>query len=109
VEAVRQFPRSLFRFSKEVAQEQREIREFLFKNVYLNRELRPEKEQAEQIISQLFKYFLSFPDELPASYQEKMRLEPLYRIVCDYIAGMTDLYITDQHQRFCSPASRAGR
>ncbi len=109
VEAVRQFPRSLFRFSKEVAQEQREIREFLFKNVYLSRELRPEKEQAEQIISQLFKYFLSFPDELPASYQENMRLEPLYRIVCDYIAGMTDLYITDQHQRFCSPASRAGR
>jgi dGTPase len=108
-EAVRLFPGSLFRFSKEVAQEQREIREFLFQNVYLSRELRPEKEQADQIISELFGYFLKFPDELPASYQEKMRQEPLYRIVCDYIAGMTDLYITEQHYRFCSPARRGGR
>jgi dGTPase len=109
VEAVRRFPRTLFRFSKELAQEQREVREFLFQNVYLSRELRPEKEQADRIISELFQYFLKFPDELPASYQEKMRQEPLYRIVCDYIAGMTDLYITDQHSRFCSPARRAGR
>jgi dGTPase len=107
VEAVRRFPRILFGFSPEVAQEQRQIRDFLFRNVYFSRELQPEKEQAEQIISELFEFFLKFPEELPASHQEKMRLEPLYRIVCDYLAGMTDSYITEQHRRLCTAARRA--
>lgn len=107
VEAVRSFPRNLCGFSEEVAQEQREIRDFLFRNLYFSSELRPEKEQAEQIISELFRFFLRFPDELPASYQEKIQQEPLYRIVCDYIAGMTDSYIIEQHRRLCSAARRA--
>lgn len=107
VEAVRRYPRSLCGFSAEVAREQRQIRDFLFQNLYFSRELQPEKEQAEHIISELFRYFLKFPDELPASHQEKMRQEPLYRIVCDYIAGMTDSYVTEQHRRLCSPAAGA--
>jgi dGTPase len=106
VESVRRFPRILFGFSPQVAEEQRQIRDFLFQNVYFSSALRPEKEQAEQVISDLFKFFLQFPDELPPSYQEKTRHEPLYRIVCDYIAGMTDSYITEQHRRLCLPAGR---
>lgn len=109
VDAVRGFPQILVGFSTEVARQQKQIREFLFQNVYFSPELRPEKEQAEQIISELFRYFLHFPDELPASHQEKMRQEPLFRVVCDYIAGMTDSYITEQHSRFCSPARRVAR
>jgi dGTPase len=106
---VRTFPEILFAFSPETAREQKQIREFLFQNVYYSPELRPEKAHAEQIISDLFKYFLHFPDELPPSHQEKMRQEPIFRVVCDYIAGMTDSYITEQHHRFCSPAGRMAR
>jgi dGTPase len=106
VESVRRFPRILLGFSPEVAHEQQQIRDFLFQSVYFSSELQPEKEQAEQVISELFKCFLKSPDELPASYQEKMRHEPLYRIVCDYIAGMTDSYIIEQHRLLCS-ATRA--
>jgi dGTPase len=106
VQAVRDSARILFGFSPEIAREQKQIREFLFENVYFSPELRPEKEQAEQIISELFKYFLHFPDEMPVSHQEKTRQDPIYRVVCDYIAGMTDSYITEQHHRFCSPARR---
>jgi dGTPase len=104
---VRRFPARLFSFSPEVEREQREIRDFLFQNVYLSAELKPEKEQAEHVISELFEYFLRFPDELPAGYQEKLSREPAYRVVCDYLAGMTDNYILEQHHRFCSPAKRA--
>jgi dGTPase len=109
VEGIRRFPRILLGFSTETSGQQKQIREFLFQNLYYSPELRPEKEQAEQIISGLFKYFVHFPDELPASYQEKMRQEPVYRIVCDYIAGMTDSYIAEQYDRFCSPARRLAR
>jgi dGTP triphosphohydrolase len=36
---------------------------------------------------------------LPPSYQEKAESEPLPRVICDYIAGMTDPYISDQHEK----------
>jgi dGTPase len=56
----------------------------------------------------MFAFFMRFPRELPASYQEKTRTEPLHRIVCDYVAGMTDSYIFEQHRRFCAPKKRIG-
>jgi dGTPase len=61
-----------------------------------------------QVIAEMFAFFIKSPRELPASYQEKTRIEPLHRIVCDYIAGMTDSYILEQHRRFCPPKKRVG-
>ena len=98
---VRQCPRRLFAFSPEVEEERRQIKKFLYQNVYFSPMLRQDKEQGEQIISDLFEYFMGSPGSLPESYQEKARHEPLHRIVCDYIAGMTDSYIQDQHRHFC--------
>jgi dGTPase len=106
VDDVRRMNHSLFTFSPQVARENRELRDFLFQNLYFSHTLQPEKEQAEQVISDLFEFLLRFPDELPSSYQEKLRKEPVHRIVCDYLAGMTDNYILEQHRRLCSPASR---
>lgn len=107
VDDIRRFPARLFSFSPQVEREQLEIRDFLFQNLYLSAELKPEKDQAERVISDLFGYFLRFPDELPQGYQDKRGREPVYRVVCDYLAGMTDNYILEQHARFCSPARRA--
>ena len=98
---VRQCPRRLFAFSPEVEEERRQIKKFLYDNVYFSPMLRQDKEQGEQIISELFEYFMRSSGSLPESYQEKARHEPLHRIVCDYLAGMTDSYIQDQHRHFC--------
>jgi dGTPase len=108
VEEVRQFPRRLFAFSPEVDQERQQIRKFLYQNVYFSPLLQPDKRQAEQVIAETFAFFMKFPRELPAGYQEKTRHEPLHRVVCDYVAGMTDPYILDQHQRFF-PAKKRTR
>jgi dGTPase len=40
------------------------------------------------------------PENLPSSYREKSKLEPLPRVICDYIAGMTDNFIFQQHEQF---------
>jgi dGTP triphosphohydrolase len=45
------------------------------------------------------------PESLPSSYQEKTKYEPLPRVVCDYIAGMTDNFIFQQHDNFCGAQS----
>jgi dGTPase len=101
VEAVRQFPRRLITFSPQVDEERKQIKEFLYQNVYYSPAQERDKRQAEQVIAEMFAFFMKFPRELPASYQAKTRSEPLHRIVCDYVAGMTDSYIFEQHRRFC--------
>jgi dGTPase len=108
VDDVRNFPRRLIGFSPAVDQERREIKEFLYKNVYFSPALQRDKKQAEQVIAEMFAFFINSPGELPASYQEKTRTEPLHRIICDYVAGMTDTYILEQHRRFCAPKKRVG-
>jgi dGTPase len=108
VAQVRKFPRRLFAFSPEVDEERRQIREFLYKNVYFSTVLQPDKKQAEQVIADLFGYFMKMPRALPMSYQQKARHEPLHRIICDYVAGMTDSYILEQHRRLLPGKKRVG-
>jgi dGTPase len=103
---VRQFPRRLSAFSPEVEEERRQIKAFLYQNVYESQVLQADHMQAEQVISDLFEFFMNSPEELPDSYQKKMHHEQLYRVVCDYIAGMTDSYILEQHRRFCPGRKR---
>ncbi len=103
---VRRFPRRLLAFSPEIEEERRQIKEFLYQNVYDSQLLQTDHKQAEQVISDLFEFFMKSPEELPGSYQEKLQHEQLYRIVCDYIAGMTDSYMLEQHRRFCPGRER---
>src|SRR6185312_13799443 len=100
VDEVRDFPQRMVAFSPAIDQERQEIKDFLYRNVYFSAGLQPDKKQAEQVIADMFAFFIKSPRELPASYQEKTRREPLHRIVCDYVAGMTDTYILEQHRRF---------
>ena len=108
VEDVRRFPRRLFAFSPEVDGERRQVREFLYQNVYFSATLQPDKRQAETVIAECFEFYTKMPRMLPMSYQEKARHEPLHRIVCDYLAGMTDGYILEQYRRFFPGKKRLG-
>ncbi len=105
VQAVRLFPQRLLSFSAATEQARRQLKEFLYRNVYYSPVIRADKEQGEQVIAELFDYFLQLPGELPSAYQEQAEQEPLHRVVCDYIAGMTDNYVRQQHRRFCSGSS----
>jgi dGTPase len=105
---VRRHPERLAGFSKEVEAERRAAKTFLYERLYFSRELEPEKEQAERVIRELFEMWLKHPERLPASYHEKARREPVHRVVCDYIAGMTDHYILEQHAKYCGAKRSAG-
>jgi dGTPase len=101
LEDVRAYPNRLAALSPPVEQERREAKEFLYKHLYLSKALSPEKVDAERIIADLFQYWLMKPENLPINYREKAEQEPLARVVCDYIAGMTDTFIYDQHEKYC--------
>lgn len=99
LEDVRTHPERLAAFSDDMDRQRREAKQYLYKNLYYSPELKSDKERAEEIVGELFEFWIENPDELPASYQKKE--DPLARVVCDYIAGMTDGFIKEQHQRFC--------
>ena len=50
-------------------------------------------------MTETFNFLVANPAALPASYQEKVEHEKLVRVVCDYIAGMTDHYIEDVRKK----------
>jgi dGTPase len=109
VQDVRNNARRLVRLSSEVEKERRQTKEFLYGSLYFSRALEPEKKDAERIITELFEFWQSKPDALPPSYREKAEHEPLERVVCDYIAGMTDNYICEQHEKHCGKAAVRSR
>jgi len=98
---VRAHPRRLASFSAEMDAERRQAKEFLYANLYLSPSLAAEKTDAERVIRELFEFWMAKPENLPASYRDKAKQEPLARVVCDYIAGMTDNYIYEQYEKYC--------
>ena len=101
LEDVRACPHRLATFSPAVEKERAETKKFLYAKLYFSAALDPEKNDAERVISELFDLWMAHPENLPSSYQEKSRREPLLRVVCDYIAGMTDHYIYEQYEKYC--------
>jgi dGTPase len=108
VEDVRKRPQRLASLSAAVEQERQATKNFLYRNLYFSAPLEPEKQDAERIISGLFEFWMANVRQLPPSYQEKARQEPLPRVVCDYIAGMTDNYIGEQYERYLPEKSVFG-
>ena len=100
-EDIRQTPRRLIGLSAEAEEERRQTKEFLYQSLYYSPSLQPEKEDAERIITELFELWMKQPEKLPASYREKAESDPRARVVCDYIAGMTDTYIHEQYEKYC--------
>ncbi len=100
---IRTFPKRLACFSDQVELERRETKEFLYQNLYFSKSLKGDKEKAEVIVKELFDYWLAHPDALPHSYRDKAEHEPLARVVCDYIAGMTDPFVLECHRKLCAP------
>jgi len=96
---VRRHPERLAAFSPATDQARAEAKQFLYRNLYHSESLRPQKADGEKIVHDLFSYWIEHPTTLPASYQRQMETETRARIVCDYIAGMTDNYILDLHQK----------
>jgi dGTPase len=99
LEQVRLNPVRLAGLSPNAEVERRQTKDFLYANLYYSPALEPEKEAAERIITDLFDFWMRHPEKLPRAYQEKAASEALPRVICDYIAGMTDTYISEQFEK----------
>jgi dGTPase len=100
VDDVRRHPARLAGFGAAMGEENRRIKEFLGARLYSHPSIRSERKKIARSVEGLFEYFLKHPRSLPASYHAKVQREPLERIVCDYIAGMTDTYLIRQYTKY---------
>lgn len=83
-------------FSPQVEAERREEKRFLYEALYTCPELEREHEKAEDVITELFHYWIREPEELPEGYFAEIETQGLARVIADYIAGMTDNFILMQ-------------
>jgi dGTPase len=88
----------LIAFSETVAVEQRELKRFLFANLYRHYRVMRMSEKARRIITDLFTAFIAEPRLLPPQDQRRAEVDAP-RAIADYIAGMTDRYAMREHRR----------
>jgi len=86
----------LVSFSETMSEEMKELKNFLLHHLYRHRDVSKMSDQGKEIIYVLFEYFMKHPDKIPHSYLEREIEEGRHRIVCDYIAGMTDRYAMEK-------------
>jgi dGTPase len=89
---VRAWPTRLARFTPEAKQAAVDLKSFLHRFMYEAGGLDRDRQLAAQRIGWMFARFLDHPELLPAHYCDAALTEPLHRVVCDYIAGMTDTF-----------------
>ena len=87
-----------------VAQAMEDLRDFMFAHVYKNPVAKGEESKARAILQQLYLYYMDHPEELPPDFQTQLDFEGMPRIVCDYIAGMTDKYAIYKYNEIFIPA-----
>ena len=99
---VRALPEPLVAFSEDFDQQQRALRAFLYERMYKHYKVNRMRSQAKRVLKELFDLFLEEPDILPPPLRQDAEQAPVdrrARLVCDYIAGMTDNYAIDLHRK----------
>jgi dGTPase len=106
LEGVRKAGRRLVGYSPEMTARVRELKEFLFANMYRHYRVVRMGDKAGRIVRDLFHAFVEEPRQLPPHYHEEIERAGVHRVVCDYIAGMTDRFALDEHRKLFDPRVR---
>lgn len=107
VEELRRLPENVVSFSPEVTRMNRELKDFLLHRLYRHPKVIRMQKKAEMVIERLFEAYVAEPAQLPLEVQQRVEREgDLHRIVCDYIAGMTDRFALQEYAKMFDPHER---
>jgi dGTPase len=102
-EEVQRMSFNIIGFSEEMHRKNRVLKDFLFNNLYRHYRVQRMSFKADKILSDLFKTYMVEPSVLPNHIQNRLEKSVPERVVCDYIAGMTDRYAIEEHQKLFDP------
>ncbi len=83
------------------------LRKYMFANVYTNPKAKGEETKAQQLLERLYDYYNQHIAQMSEEYIYLIEKtdEPKEKVVCDYIAGMTDQYAISVYEELCIPSS----
>ena len=105
-EDVRRLQDRIASSSEASARTMREIRNVLSQSYYNAIAMQRIAGGYADTLSEQFRYYLDHPESLPSRYVERLGEEPLHQLVCDYIAGMTDIYLLRRHEEIFGARNR---
>jgi dGTPase len=100
---LQKLPYNVVGFSEDMYRRNRELKDFLFANLYRHYRVVRMATKAERVVNELFTTYQSTPSVLPPKYQGLINERGLERVICDYIAGMTDRFATEEYSRMFEP------
>ena len=105
---MRRLPENVARYSQELKEENAELKRYLYKNFYRHHRVVRMAMKAERTLQSLFQAYIDQPLQLPPDTLRTVEEEPegLHRVVCDYIAGMTDRFAVQEFKRLFDPEER---
>lgn len=105
-EELQRLPHNVMRFSEDMVRRNRQLKDFLYNNLYRHHRVVRMQVKAERIVADLFRAYQSDPEILPKHVQEAIGDRSLERTICDYIAGMTDRFAVEEYQKLLDPATK---
>ncbi len=104
VDELQRLPYNVVGFSEDMHRKNRQLKDFLFNNLYRHYRVVRMAVKAENVVTNLFNAFQAEPSTLPKHVQDEIDQWGLERTICDYIAGMTDRYAIEEHQKLFDPS-----
>ncbi|MFP4055408.1 MAG: deoxyguanosinetriphosphate triphosphohydrolase [Candidatus Brocadiia bacterium] len=105
-EEVRAAGHRLFAFSQEIHRQKAELEAFLHERLYQHYRVVRMMAKAKRFVRQLFQAYLTDTRQLPDDYRRAAHTDGLHRVICDYIAGMTDRFAQDEYKKLFYPYER---
>ncbi len=98
VDDVRAYPQRIAAFSTAVAEQNAALKRFLYAELYETTDIVEERDRSVAALAELFDFYLQHPERMPPFHAKQAQSQPPHRVVCDYIAGMTDHFLLRQHR-----------
>jgi dGTPase len=105
-EEARRQPAPLIRYGNDLFQANRALRKFLYQNVYYHSRVADVNRRACEMLRKVFEAYVVDPARLGEGATKRIDTEGLHRTICDYIAGMTDRYLMEEHERIAGSTNR---
>jgi dGTPase len=107
VAAVRAYRAPLVSFSEPLEAQRAELKQFLMENLYRHFRVTRMMVKAQKVMADLFRAYMEEPRQLPPHIWGRCQAgEPQARVICDYIAGMTDRFALEEHRKLFDPDER---
>jgi dGTPase len=103
---VKNFGKKIASFSEEMKLKDKELKNFLKKNMYNHYRVKRMEDKAGRFIEELFNTYLNKVALLPPNVQKDLKIEKKERLICDYIAGMTDRFAIEEYRKLFDPYER---